>query len=186
MNFRFQNLLGAPYRGGNAVVSNNTLLISPIGNRISVTDLLKFETLTLPFQSSSNISRIAASPDGVFLIAVDDNGRQFINLRLNGEFIAVGVGKLVEIWRSPGLRTFATCNNKVTCVDWSPDSRYLLAGWKDLTVIEMGFSSGVFGLYQMPDFVCIQLLSVSREKITTGSFNELGNWFLIVLVIKRL
>ncbi|KAF5808114.1 putative transcription factor WD40-like family [Helianthus annuus] len=340
MNYRFQNLLGAPYRGGNAVVSNNTLLISPIGNRISVTDLLKSETLTLPFQSSSNISRIAASPDGVFLIAVDDNGRcQFINLRRravlhrmqfkkpvscikfspNGEFIAVGAGKLVEIWRSPGfrkeffpfelVRTFANCNNKVTCVDWSPDSKYLLAGSKDLTVrlfslkkvrgevsskskpfmflghreaivgaffgvdkktnavdkvytlsrdgaifgwryvdekldepespgtpermevdgisdvkkrknvdvddernggfelhkgkwelvkkdffmqapakltacdyhkglelVVVGFSSGVFGLYQMPDFVCIHLLSVSREKITTASFNELGNW----------
>ncbi|MFS7978253.1 putative transcription factor WD40-like family [Helianthus anomalus] len=146
----------------------------------SVTDLLKSETLTLPFQSSSNISRIAASPDGVFLIAIDDNGRcQFINLRPNGEFIIVGVGKLVEIWRSPGLRTFANCDNKVTCVDWSPDpdSRYLLA--------EMGFSSGLFGLYQMPYFVCIHLLE-SRVKITTASFNELGNWFLIVLVIKRL
>ncbi|GFY97045.1 periodic tryptophan protein 2 [Actinidia rufa] len=35
MNYRFQNLLGAPYRGGNVVVTDNTLLISPVGNRIS-------------------------------------------------------------------------------------------------------------------------------------------------------
>ncbi|MFS7955706.1 putative transcription factor WD40-like family [Helianthus anomalus] len=152
----------------------------------SVTDLLKSETLTLPFQSSSNISRIAASPDGVFLIAIDDNGRcQFINLRPNGEFIIVGLGKLVEIWRSPGLRTFANCDNKVTYVDWSPDpdSRYLLAGSKDLTI-------RLFCLKkdrgEMPYFVCIHLLLESRVKITTTSFNELGNWFLIVLVIKRL
>ncbi|KAI3981520.1 hypothetical protein MKX01_008937, partial [Papaver californicum] len=28
----------------------------------------------------------------------------------------------------------------------------------------------------MPDFVCIHLLSISREKITTAMFNDLGNW----------
>lgn len=335
MNYRFQNLLGAPYRGGNAIVVNNTLLISPVGNRISVTDLVKSETITLPCQASSNISRIAASPDGVFLLAVDDNSRcLFINLRRravlhriafknpvasakfspDGSFIAVASGKLVQIWRSPGfkkeffpfelVKTFANCNDKVTALDWSPDSDYVLAGSKDLTVrlfclkklsgsnkpflflghrdiivgaffgiekktkqvsrvytvsrdgaifswsytekdeipspgtpeqtmeveqtsnvkkrknsdaiideetstllhtakwelskknffmqtpakltscdyhrgleiVVVGFSNGVFGLYQMPDFVCIHLLSISREKITTATFNDLGNW----------
>ncbi|KAI7750771.1 hypothetical protein M8C21_028344 [Ambrosia artemisiifolia] len=334
MNYRFQNLLGAPYRGGNTIIINNTLLISPIGNRISITDLIKSQTLTLPFQSSSNICKIAASPDGLFLLTVDDNNRaQFINIprrtvlhRLsfkknvgcvrfspNGLFIAVAVGKLVQIWSSPRfrnefmpfelVRTFANCNDKVTCIDWSPDSDCLLVGSKDLTVrlfrlnkdkgeskskpfmflghrdvivgaffgvdrvtkavdkvytvsrdgaifswryerndgdeveapgtpdkmevdgdinvkkrkniegeglsllsegkwelvkkdffmqtpakltscdyhkgmemVVVGFSNGVFGLYQMPDFVCIHLLSISREKITTATFNEVGNW----------
>ncbi|GMH15933.1 hypothetical protein Nepgr_017774 [Nepenthes gracilis] len=350
MNFRFQNLLGAPYRGGNVVVSNNHLLISPVGNRVSVTDLLKSETLTLPFQASSNISRIAVSPDGLFLLAVDENARShFINLRRrvvlhritfkkpvsavhfspNGQLIAVAIGKLIQIWRSPGfrkeffpfelVRTFADCDDKVTCLSWSPDSSFLLSGSKDLTVrlfsvrklqglnrpflflghrdaivgayfgvdsktgsvsrvysisrdgaifswgfnedklgglgkeveqisdppspgtpekmedgvgddnvetkkefdgkdvsldvesevflhrvkwvllkkdyfmqapakltacdyvrgldlVVVGFSNGVFGLYQMPDFICIRLLSISRQKITTAVFNDLGNW----------
>ena len=356
MNFRFQNLLGAPYRGGNAIVTNNTELISPVGNRVSITDLIKSQTLTLPVQSSSNISRIAASPDGVFLLTVDDNRRcLFINLRRrvvlhritfkhpvnavkfspDGSYIAVATGKLLQIWRSPGfkkeffpfelVRTFVDCDDKVMTLDWSPDSRYLLAGSKDLTarlfcleklktgqvrdkpfmflghrdtvvgvffgvdkktnrvckvytitrdcfmfswgfradegefdemevettseppspgtpdrdgegnlegddtgnlkkrkdydgkgsnldeeggylqkgkwellrkdnfnqapakltacdyhrgldMLVLGFSNGVFGLYQMPDFVCIHLLSISREKITAAVFNELGNW----------
>ncbi|CAK9164840.1 unnamed protein product [Ilex paraguariensis] len=355
MNFRFQNLLGAPYRGGNAVVVNNTLLISAVGNRISVTDLLKSQTQTLPCQTSANIHRIAASPDGLFLFAVDDNNRcLFINLHHrailhrisfkksvyavkfspNGSFIAVATGKLLQIWRSPGfkkeffpfelVRTFADFNDKVTALDWSPDSDYVLAGSKDLTtrvfflkklknftkpflflghrdiivgvffgiekknenkvsrvytlsrdgaifswsfsysdtddkidelggekgdsappspgtpeqksnlkdnhnekkrknldsgdgnfeeeesgyllkggkwelikkdyfmqapakmtacdyhrgldMVVVGFSNGVFGLYQMPDFVCIHLMSISREKITTAVFNDLGNW----------
>ncbi|KAL8151638.1 hypothetical protein V2J09_021446 [Rumex salicifolius] len=355
MNFRFQNLLGAPYRGGNVVVSNNNILISPVGNRISVTDLVKSETITLPCQSSSNIIRLAVSPDGLFLLAVDENSRaQFINLRRrivlhritfkgpvsdvefspNGQLIAVGIGKLVQIWRSPGfrkeffpfelVRTFADCNDKVTSLDWSPDSEYLLVGSKDLTVrllgirktlgvkkpflflghkdvvvgcffgvdsktgwvsrvytvsrdgailcwggdeideklvelgrrkaedkseppspgtpekvedgadgdskkrkefdgkfsglneqeendelflhkvkwellkknycmqapakvttcsyhrklnlLVIGYSNGAFGLYQMPDFICIHLLSISRQKITTAVFNDLGNW----------
>ncbi|KAM7480378.1 hypothetical protein LguiA_028591 [Lonicera macranthoides] len=347
----FQNLLGAPYRGGNTVIVNNTLLISPVGNRISVTDLIKSETITLPCQASSNIIRLAASPDGVFLLAVDENSRcLFINLlrravlhRISfkkpvaavkfspdGTLIAVAAGKLIQIWRSPGFkkeffpfelrRTFADCNDKVTAVDWSLDSNYLLVGSKDLTarlfclkkldginkpflflghrdtivgvffgtdkktnrisrvytlsrdgalfswnysgsdgkidelgggnlepdspgtpeqrlgqsgkgvkngnvkkrknidggdrdeesecllhrgkwelqkkdyfmqspakltacdyqrvldLVVVGFSNGVFGLYQMPDFVCLHLLSISREKITTACFNDLGNW----------
>ncbi|WJX82479.1 U3 snoRNP protein [Trifolium repens] len=342
MNFRFQNLLGAPYRGGNAVISNNTLLLSPVGNRVSVTDLRKSETTTLPIQSSSNISRIAVSPDGTFLLAIDDNNRcLFINLRRrallhritfkhrvgavkfspDGGLIAVGAGKLVQIWRSPAfrkeffpfelVRTFADFHSKITAFDWSPDSNYLLVASKDLTarilclkklkggakykpflflghrdsvvgsffgieaktskvtkvytvtrdcyllswgftdeeeyssappspgtperelegdmmnvdddgdvkkrkelefedggylckgkwallrkdcfnqapakvsacdyhrgldMVVVGFSNGVFGLYQMPDFVCIHLLSISKEKITTALFNDLGNW----------
>ncbi|XP_021859152.2 periodic tryptophan protein 2 [Spinacia oleracea] len=363
MNYRFQNLLGAPYRGGNVVVSGNNRLVSSVGNRISVTDLIKSETITLPCQFSANISRIAVSPDGNFILAVDENSRsQYINLHRrivlhritfkgkvsclqfspNGQFIAVAVGKLIQIWRSPGfrkeffpfelVRTFADFDDRVTCLNWSPDSGYLIAGSSDLTVrlfclskwkefknnkpflflghrdvivgaffgvdkktgkvsrvysvsrdgglfswvypdfdaklgelgernVEMadppspgtpdkmdedggvggddvkavdsvkkrkefdgkendfedegsefllhkmkwellkkdyfmqapakvtacdyhqgidlvvvGYSSGAFGLYQMPDFVCIHMLSISREKITTAVFNDLGNW----------
>lgn len=47
---------------------------------------------------------------------------------------------------------------------------------RDLDMVVVGFSNGVFGLYQMPEFVCIHLLSISREKITTAVFNKLGNW----------
>ncbi|PIA65537.1 hypothetical protein AQUCO_00100792v1 [Aquilegia coerulea] len=363
MNYRFQNLLGAPYRGGNAIISDNSNLITPIGNRISVTDLIKSETKTLPCESSSNISRIAVSPDGTFLITIDDKSRcHFINLRRHvvlhrmtmkkpvsaikfspdGGLIAFGVGKLVQIWRSPGfrkeffpfqlIRTFADCDETVTALDWSPDSNYLLVGSKDLTVrllclkkirggykpflflghresivgvffgidnksgkvcrvytisrncyiftwnyiesedsnnntedlqgqisdppspgtpeknpsgvsteivvsgaygnvrkrkefddtgdnaegeiefplhkgkwellkkdhfgqtparltacdyhrgldlVVVGFSNGVFGLYQMPDFICLHSLSISREKITTACFNDLGNWLTL-------
>lgn len=351
MNYKFHNLLGAPYRGGNVVTVDNSLLISPVGNRISVTDLVKSETITLPCQTSSNIVRIAASSDGLFLLAIDENSRSlFINLRRrvvlhritfkgavgavefspNGEFIAVAVGKLVQIWRSPRfskeffpfelVRTFADCNDQITALNWSPDSNYVLVGSKDLAVrmfylkklkrfrkpflflghrdiitgvffgvdkktdkvsrvytlsrdgaifswgfsgsdskfdvnshppspgtpeqmpsrndedgenntnvrkrktvdddngddldgegvdllhtgkwellkkdffmqapakltacdyhrgldlVVVGFSNGVFGLYQMPDFICIHLLSISREKITSSIFNDLGNW----------
>ncbi|KAJ8755908.1 hypothetical protein K2173_024453 [Erythroxylum novogranatense] len=350
MNYRFQNLLGASYRGGNAVVIDNTRLISPVGNRVTITDLLKSQTITLPVQSSSNIRRIAASPEGVFLLTVDENNRcQFINIprrvvlhRItfkhtvhalafspDGKFIAVATGKLVQIWRSPRfskevfafelVRTLADCEETVTALDWDSDSRYLLVGSKDLTarmfcveklkdgilnkpflflghrdtvmgcffgydnkskkvnrvytlardgyifswgysgvdgrvdgadgesseplspktperdgecdgqnnvkkrkdfdgkedgleekeeylhkgkwellrkdgfmqapaklsacdyhreldMVVVGFSNGVFGLYQMPDFVCMHLLSISREKITTAAFNGIGNW----------
>ncbi|KAG1346593.1 putative Periodic tryptophan protein 2 [Cocos nucifera] len=62
----------------------------------------------------------------------------------DGPLIAVGLGKLVHIWRSPVFRkelfpfqlerTLPDCAGAVTALDWSPDSKYLLAGSKDLTV----------------------------------------------------
>ncbi|KAJ3704006.1 hypothetical protein LUZ61_007711 [Rhynchospora tenuis] len=345
MNFRFQNLLGAPYRGGNAVISGDSLLLSPAGNRIVSTDLINSRSITFPFEAASDLSRLAVSEDGRLLFAADstDKGRVFLisvpsravlhrttfkkavsaaRFSPDGAFVAVGLGKLIQIWRCPGFkkeffpfhleRTFADFSAAVTSFDWSPDSNYLLAGSKDLTMrllslkgkrsenkpflflghrepivgaffaldkktgttnraysvsrdgaiftwdlvenmdvdsdhaspdtkdqildadgddnnliikfesparkrkqleedvpsklpwrlrkkdffmqaparltacdyhreldmVVVGFSNGVFGLYQMPDFVCLHLLSISREKITTAAFNRAGNWLL--------
>ncbi|KAJ6823979.1 periodic tryptophan protein 2-like protein [Iris pallida] len=76
MKFRFQNLLGAPYRRGNVV----RRLRPPLSGRQP--GLLRSQTLTLPFDASSNISPLAAPPDSTFLLAVDHAGRaSFVNLR---------------------------------------------------------------------------------------------------------
>ncbi|KAL4194141.1 hypothetical protein AMTRI_Chr05g67220 [Amborella trichopoda] len=163
MNYRFQNLLGAPYRGGNIVFSDTTL-ISSIGNRISVTEVSESKSSALPFYSPTNISRLACSPDSSFIISIDSlNHCVFANLRLrvplhhlnfkeavhavkfspDGVLIAFGVGKLVQVWKSPGfkkefsafqlVKTFAGFDGAVRALDWSPDSQWLLAGSKDLT-----------------------------------------------------
>uniref|UniRef100_A0A0E0ITM6 Small-subunit processome Utp12 domain-containing protein n=1 Tax=Oryza nivara TaxID=4536 RepID=A0A0E0ITM6_ORYNI len=350
MNYRFHNLLGAPYRGGDAVFAgDSSVLLSAVGNRVASTDLSASSSLTLPFESSSNVTRLAVSPSGDFLLSVDDAGRALyanlgrravlhriafksapsaVRFSPDGNLIAVAVGKLVQIWRSPAfrkeffpfhlLRTFPGFAAGVTAFDWSPDSLFLLASCKDLTarllpvkkglggkpflfvghraavvgaffatdkktgrvtgaytiskdgaiftwnlvegsddspppspgtpeqeavqdgeaeldgdepeldggsrkrksfgeseepdttplhfarwelqkkdffmqspakltacdyhreldMVVVGFSNGVFGLYQMPDFVCLHLLSISREKITTAIFNSLGNWLV--------
>uniref|UniRef100_A0A0E0A1P8 Small-subunit processome Utp12 domain-containing protein n=1 Tax=Oryza glumipatula TaxID=40148 RepID=A0A0E0A1P8_9ORYZ len=350
MNYRFHNLLGAPYRGGDAVFAgDSSVLLSAVGNRVASTDLSASSSLTLPFESSSNVTRLAVSPSGDFLLSVDDAGRALyanlgrravlhriafksapsaVRFSPDGNLIAVAVGKLVQIWRSPAfrkeffpfhlLRTFPGFAAGVTAFDWSPDSSFLLASCKDLTarllpvkkglggkpflfvghraavvgaffatdkktgrvtgaytiskdgaiftwnlvegsddspppspgtpeqeavqdgeaeldgdepeldggsrkrksfgeseepdttplhfarwelqkkdffmqspakltacdyhreldMVVVGFSNGVFGLYQMPDFVCLHLLSISREKITTAIFNSLGNWLV--------
>lgn len=165
MNFKFQNLLGAPYRGGNLLISGNTELLSPVGNRVSITDLVKSEISTLPCENAKNVSKIAVSPNGALLMSVDEDGKSLlINLRRrvvlhhfsfkgpvsalkfspDGTLIAAGVGKLLQIWRAPGfkkefapfqlVRTFASCHDTVTCVDWSSDSQWVIVGSKDLTV----------------------------------------------------
>jgi len=35
MNFRFTNLLGAPYRGGTILLSRGDSLLAPVGNRVN-------------------------------------------------------------------------------------------------------------------------------------------------------
>ena len=45
-----------------------------------------------------------------------------------------------------------------------------------LSLLVAGFSSGVFGVYQLPDFTCFHMLSISSHKISTSVFNAAGNW----------
>eukprot|EP00898_Chlorokybus_atmophyticus_P000595 jgi/Chlat1/1536/Chrsp122S01805 len=62
----------------------------------------------------------------------------------DGRYFAVAIGKHVQVWRTPGmakefapfalLRTYTGCYDDVTCIDWSSDSCWFLAGSKDLTV----------------------------------------------------
>ncbi|KAJ8616286.1 hypothetical protein MRB53_035658 [Persea americana] len=97
MRFRFRNFLGTPYRGRNVLVADNSLILLLVGNRISAPDLTKSQTQTLPYEASSNISRIAVSPDVVFLIAVDDSSRAlFINLRHHIVLGSSWVSKLLD------------------------------------------------------------------------------------------
>lgn len=164
MNYRFKNLVGAPYRGGNAIISDNTQLLTPVGNRVSVVDLVKSETVTLPCENTKNVTRIAVSPNGTLLLSVDEEGRcLLINLHRrvvlhwisfknavraikfspDGALFAVAIGKLVQVWQTPGfkkeflpfqlVRTLKGCHDHVTCLDWSPDGQWILAGSKDLT-----------------------------------------------------
>ena len=43
-------------------------------------------------------------------------------------------------------------------------------------MLVVGFSNGVFGLYEMPDFNNIHTLSVSQHRITTTAINSSGEW----------
>ncbi|KAH9545465.1 hypothetical protein CY35_12G049400 [Sphagnum magellanicum] len=175
MNFKFSNLLGAPYRGGNVEFKKDAVLLSLVGNRISVTDLQKSESITLPFENGRNISRIAVSPSGSLLLSIDETGRSLlVNLHTHvvlhhfsfkgpvtalkfspdGTLFAAGVGKLLQIWRTPGFRkefapfqlisTLAGCHDSITCLGWSSDSRWIVAGSKDL-------STKLFSVYRAPD-----------------------------------
>jgi WD40 repeat protein len=128
-------------------------------------DLTQSTSATLPFENAKQIRTLAVSPDGRLLVSIDEDGRALVVNRRrrallhhfsfkapvraaafspDGAFLAVAVGRLVQVWRCPGAektvapmqlhRTYGQCHADVTALDWSQDSCWVAAGSKDLTV----------------------------------------------------
>ncbi|MEW5311682.1 MAG: hypothetical protein WDW38_003377 [Sanguina aurantia] len=164
MNYKFSNLLGAPYRGGSLLIHDNELL-TPVGNRISQISLTQSTSHTLPFENLKQVRTLALSPDGALLLSIDDAGRALLINRKrrallhhfsfkgpvsvakfspDGAYVAVGVGRLVQVWRAPGFekqmspmqlhRTFGQCHSDVLDLDWTDDSCFIAVASKDITV----------------------------------------------------
>ena len=43
-------------------------------------------------------------------------------------------------------------------------------------LLVVGFSSGIFGIWELPDFTNIHTLSISQEKISSVAINATGEW----------
>ncbi|KAJ2157458.1 U3 snoRNP protein [Coemansia sp. RSA 552] len=308
-DFKFSNLCGTVYRKGNLVFSpDGNSILSPVGNRVTVFDLVNNRTETLPFENRRDIRRLALSPNGNLLLSVDELGHALlVNFRKrtvlhhfnlkdkvrdiqfspDGKYFAVGLGRSVEVWRSPGFsrefapfelhRKYPAHYDDITGISWSPDSRFFLTSSKDMTakifsvdpiegfrattlsghryavvaswfakdmraiytvsmdgaicvrrfrpygveenltfgefprdeegelvptlwfteerhyamqnakvqsaafswatgLMVLGFTNGVFGLWEMPSFNMIHSLSISRKKINTIAINPTGEW----------
>lgn len=121
--FKFSNLLGTVYCKGNLLFTpDGTCLLSPVGNRVTVFDLVNNKSCTLPFSHRRNVSRLALNPHGNLLLSVDEDGRAILanfprRLALHhfsfkapvsalafspsGHHFAVGIGTSVEVWKTP-------------------------------------------------------------------------------------
>ena len=92
---QFSNLLGTVYCQGNLLFTpDGTCLLSPVGNRVTVFDLIRYGThpgakyfqtdvisnksYTLPFSHRRNISRLALNLRGNLLLSVDEGGRAIL------------------------------------------------------------------------------------------------------------
>ncbi|KAF9653496.1 WD repeat protein [Thelephora ganbajun] len=314
-NFKFSNLCGTVYRQGNILFTpDGNSVLSPVGNRVSVFDLVNNKSRTLPFENRKNIAAIALSPDSNVLITVDEDGRALlvnfkrgvvlhhfnfhnpvltIQFSPDGKYIAVTRETHVQVWRTPNylLREFAPFNlhrtytghhDEVLSLEWSPDSKCFIATSRDMTarlftldpleefrpktfaghrdavigayfpsdcrliytvsrdgavftwcekpnedqgdtddevptvstprdigtsiartrwgvhkrnylnqhntkvacstfhrasnLLVIGFSTGVFGLWEMPDFTNLHTLSISQERISSIAINPSGEW----------
>ncbi|KAI0289387.1 WD repeat protein [Russula brevipes] len=316
-NFKFSNLCGTVYQQGNITFTpDGNSVLSPVGNRVSVFDLVNNKSFTFSFQNRKNISAIALSPNGNILISVDEgevnaregSPRQFppgivlhhfnfkkpvnaIQFSPNGSFIAVTHESHIQVWKTPNHlarefapfdlhRTYTGHHDEVLSIEWSPDSQYFITTSKDMTarlytldpldgfrpktfaghknavlnayfssnsksvytvsrdgavfvwrakasdassdddhnddqtstsrnpsvarvrwgihqrhyfnqanakvvcstfhkpsgLLIVGFSSGVFGLWEMPTFTNVHTLSISQEKISSVAVNPSGEW----------
>lgn len=121
------NILSSSSKGSNIVfTADGNTVLSPVGNRIQVLDLLEHSCKTLPVEARSNIRRIALSPiDDRLLIIVDVNSYAMLvnyhrgvilhrfkfkrpvrvmQFSPDGSKFAVSYGKHVQIWLTPGIR----------------------------------------------------------------------------------
>ncbi|KAK5222772.1 U3 snoRNP protein [Exophiala xenobiotica] len=121
--FKFSNLLGTVYGRGNLVFTpDGNSLLSPVGNRISVFNLTKNTSYTLPFAHRKNITHLDLTPDGNLLLTIDEDGRAVLSIfprRLaiyhfsfktqvtslafspDGLHFVVGLGRKIQAWKTP-------------------------------------------------------------------------------------
>ncbi|KAK5071740.1 U3 snoRNP protein [Lithohypha guttulata] len=121
--FKFSNLLGTVYRQGNVIFTpDGDSLLSPVGNRVSVFNLTKNTSYTLPFAHRRNISHIDLTSNGNLLLTIDEDGRAILTifprrvsiyhfsfksrvtaLRFspNGRHFVVGLGRKIQAWKTP-------------------------------------------------------------------------------------
>ncbi|PKS10853.1 hypothetical protein jhhlp_002610 [Lomentospora prolificans] len=312
-NFKFSNLLGTVYCQGNLLFDpEGTHLFSPVGNRVTVFNLVDNKSYTFPFAHRKNIARIGLTPQGNLLLSVDEDGFAILtnvprripiyhfsfkspitalSFSPCGRYFVVGLQRKIEVWHVPstpdansdGELEFApfvkhhTHNqhfDEVRHIEWSSDSRFFLSSSKDLTsriwsveaeegftptvlgghkqavigtwfsedqetiytvskdgavftwqytgrpknedemadsddeeevdarwrivnrnyfmqgsahvrcatfhpatnLLVAGFSNGIFGLYEMPDFNMIHTLSISQNNIDFVTINKTGEW----------
>ncbi|KAF2496962.1 WD40 repeat-like protein [Lophium mytilinum] len=306
--FKFSNLLGTVYSRGNLLFApDGTCLLSPVGNRVSVFDLVNNKSYTLPFAHRRNIARLALNPRGNLLLSVDEDGRAILtnlprrvalyhftfkgevtalSFAPSGRHFAVAIGRRVEVWHTPSTpdvtdgdlefapfvrhHSHAGHFDEIQSIEWSKDSRFFLTASKDLTtrmwslnpeegfvpttlgghkqgvvgawfskdqetiytvskdgalfqwryvlrpnatedpemdddnmqwritdrhyfmqnnanvtcaafhaesnLLVTGFSNGIFGIYELPEFSTIQTLSISQNDIDYVAINKTGEW----------
>ncbi|QSZ32613.1 hypothetical protein DSL72_002192 [Monilinia vaccinii-corymbosi] len=170
--FKFSNLLGTVYSQGNLLFSpDGSCLFSPVGNRVTVFDLVNNKSHTLPFAHRKNIARLGLTPRGNLLLSIDEDGRAIltnvprrivlhyfsfrssvsaISFSPSGRHFAAGVGRMIEVWHTPSTpdtnsegelefapfvrhRVYSGHYDTVQSIQWSSDSRFFLSAAKDLT-----------------------------------------------------
>lgn len=123
LGYKFANLCGSVYTCGNVLfTSDNTRLLSPVGNRLTVFDLQRHSSKTFSWEARKNIAVIALSADDRTLMVVDEDGRAMtVNMRTGlvmqrinfkkavtclkispcSQFVAVSHGHHVQVWKMP-------------------------------------------------------------------------------------
>ena len=198
LSYQFSNLLGIVHNTGRVLFlkDDTNILLSPLGNKILCLDLNYGTSQTLPIEIHSNIDFIDITSDSKILIVVDILGyclvvnfpKQIVishfnfrnkisalKISPNNKFLAVGIGKGVEIFEMPNLikeyepfvlyRKYTSFHNdKITSINWSYDSRFILTGSKDTNV-------RILNLFKIPGYYPYTFTG-HKKKIITAIFSK--------------
>ena len=198
LSYQFSNLLGIVHNTGRVLFlkDDTNILLSPLGNKILCLDLNYGTSQTLPIEIHSNIDFIDITSDSKILIIVDILGyclvvnfpKQIVishfnfrdkisalKISPNNKFLAVGIGKGVEIFEMPNLikeyepfvlyRKYTVFHNdKITSINWSFDSRFILTGSKDTNV-------RILNLFKIPGYYPYTFTG-HKKKIITAIFSK--------------
>ena len=198
LSYQFSNLLGIVHNTGRVLFlkDDTNILLSPLGNKILCLDLKYGTSQTLPIEIHSNIDFIDITSDSKILIIVDILGyclvvnfpKQIVishfnfrnkisSLKIspNNKFLAVGIGKGVQIFEMPNLikeyepfvlyrKYTAFHNDKITSINWSYDSRFILTGSKDTNV-------RILNLFKIPGYYPYTFTG-HKKKIITALFSK--------------
>ena len=85
---------------------------------------------------------------------------------INGNVHDLEDGEGTSQWRIIQRHYFLQHNAKTRCAAYHPQSNLLVAG----------FSNGLFGLYELPEFNMIHTLSISQNDIDFVTLNKSGEW----------
>ena len=145
LSFRLKRVCGSVFSNGNIIFTpDGNSVVSPVGNRVNVFDLVEQSTTTLPFENKKNIKICAISNSGRFLITIDVEGHAlFINFPRrvvlqrfhfkrkvydikfapNDEYFAITFGHGCQIWKTPSIqREFAPLSLSRTISGHSDDT----------------------------------------------------------------
>ena len=198
LSYQFSNLLGIVHNTGRVLFlkDDTNILLSPLGNKILCLDLKYGTSQTLPIEIHSNIDFIDITSDSKILIIVDILGyclvvnfpKQIVishfnfrnkisalKISPNNKFLAVGIGKGVQIFEMPNLikeyepfvlyrKYTAFHDDKITSINWSYDSRFILTGSKDTNV-------RILNLFKIPGYYPYTFTG-HKKKIITALFSK--------------
>lgn len=147
-SYRLKRVCGSVYDNGNVVFTpDGNSVISPVGNRLNMFDLVNQTSEALPIENRKNVYRIAMSHNGQFLLSIDEEGcAQFFNFPKkillhsfnfrqkvfdvkfspDDKYFSITYGHGCQIWKSPSaVREFCPLTLVKTIVGHYDDSNCL-------------------------------------------------------------